>query len=49
MARNLDYTTLAVRHVTRERIKAESENTGLKMWALVDRMAESYFQHRGEI
>ena len=49
MSRNLDYTTLAVRHVTRERIKTEAENAGLKMWALVDRMAENYFNHRREI
>lgn len=43
------YTTVSVKHRTRELIKAEAEATGLKMWALVDRMAEDYFNRRGNV
>lgn len=49
MTRNIRYTTVAVKHATRERIRAEAANTGLKMWALVDMMAENYFSQRGNV
>jgi len=48
LVRNFEYTTVAVKHGTRERIKAEAEHTGLKMWALVDQMADNYFNQREE-
>lgn len=49
MVRNPEYTTVAVKHATRGLIKAEAENTGLKMWALVDQMAANYFNQRGNV
>ncbi len=46
MTENGDFTTISIRPRTHERIRYEADVTGLKMWALVDRMAENYFNQR---
>lgn len=49
MNRNDYFTTVSLKSRTHERIRQEADATGLKIWALVDRMAENYFNQRGEI
>lgn len=43
------FTTISLRPETHERIRNEADVTGMKMWALVDRMAENYLNQRGNV
>lgn len=44
-----NFTTISLRPDTHERIRNEAEVTGMKIWFLVDRMAENYLNQRGNV
>lgn len=44
MTQTTSYRTVSLKSRTHERIKNEADTTGIKMWALVERMADSYFE-----
>lgn len=41
------FTTISLKPHTYEKIRNEAEATGMKMYALVDHMAENYIRNRG--
>jgi hypothetical protein len=49
MIRDNRFTTISLKMGTHERIRNEADATGLKMWALVDRMTDDYFNHIGNV
>lgn len=41
------YTVLMVKPTTHEAVRQESEHSGLKMWAIVDRAVSDYIHKNG--